>query len=254
MNIEELMNRYYASFSENDKYIASCIIQHKQDCIQLSIDEFALRYHVTKSSLSRFAQKLALQGYSAMRSIIRLENSTPKPLTSFLDTAIHNYHKMIENMRTKDFHTLFERFEKAERILIFASGYSQSKVASECKRMFMPVQKKIFTMHGHDMASAFTNMATNKDLIFLISLTGESEYILKMAKDLRLRQIPTVSLTRMDANSLSECCDENLYIHSIEVPEQYSISYEITTPYFILIEMLFLSYREYLHSEHPPKL
>ena len=41
MNYEERMNEYYKDFSENDKYIASCILQNDKDCIRLTIHEFA---------------------------------------------------------------------------------------------------------------------------------------------------------------------------------------------------------------------
>lgn len=36
-------------------YICECILNHK-DCIKLSIDEFADKYHISTSALSRFAQ------------------------------------------------------------------------------------------------------------------------------------------------------------------------------------------------------
>lgn len=251
MKIEELMNRYYTSFSENDKYIAKCILAHKQDCVHLPIEAFAMRYHVSKSALSRFSQKLKLPGYSELRSFLRLGEMQKKDNTSsFLEVAIHNYHTMIEDLRKKDFTTLFEMFDQAKRILIFASGYAQARVASEFKRMFLPVNKIIYDMHGHDMSDAFLHMAKEDDLIVLISLTGENEDVVSIAKELRLRGVPMVSITRMKMNMLTQLCEENLYIHSIEVPASYHVQYEISTPYFILVEILFLEYQKHLECEH----
>ena len=51
-----------------------------------------------------------------------------------------------------------------------------------------------------------------------------------------------LSITRMGNNTLASVCDENLYIHSITLPASYGIEYEISTPYFILIEYLYLAY------------
>ena len=102
------------------------------------------------------------------------------------------------------------------------------------------------------MAQSFARMAQPADLVLLISLDGESEDVLKIAEYLRLNQIPSVSITKMKMNSLSLLCNENLYIHSLKVPEEYGVNYEITTPYFILIEMLFIEYQKYMRYEHIP--
>ena len=253
MKIEELMNRYYPSFSENDRYIAACILKHKKDCVTLSIEDFAARYHISKSALSRFAQKLMLPGYSELRSMLRIQDLQPSNVSSsFLDVAIHNYHAMIEDMKKRDMTSLLLKMQKARRILIFASGYSQAKVASEMKRIFLPTHKIMYDMHGHDMAQAFVQMVQEQDLVFLISLDGESKDVIDIAKQLLLMQIPSVSITRMKMNSLTQLCEENLYIHSLKVPQEYGVTYEITTPYFILIEMLFIQYQRFLRSEHIP--
>ena len=67
-----------------------------------------------------------------------------------------------------------------------------------------------------------------------------------LARELRLRQVPTLSITRLGNNTLASVCDENLYIHSITLPARYGVEYEISTPYFILIEYLYLAYQEFL--------
>lgn len=253
MRIEELMNRYYDTFSENDKYIASCILKHKQDCMHLSIEEFADNWHISKSALSRFSQKLKLSGYSELRSLLRMgEKQKKEKPSSFLDVAMHNYHGMIEDMRKRDYTSLFEKIYKAKRILIFAHGYTQSKAASEWKRIFLPAHKIIYCMHGEELAHAFSSLAQVGDLVIILSLDGESKDVLEIASSMKLRRIPSVSLTRMKMNPLTRLCDENLYVHALQMPMDYGLTYEITTPYFILIEMLYIQYMRYLHHEHIP--
>ncbi len=246
MRCEELINLYYNDFSENDKYIAECIVQNEMDCIRLTIGEFAKKYHVSKSALSRFAQKLQLSGYSELKSILRLNhNQKSETKVAFRETILANYHKMVEDVRKNDYTKLFEYINWAERILIFASGYSQARAASEWKRIFLPLQKRIYYMHGHDMIKPFEQMATQSDLVIIISFTGESSHVLALAENLRIRGISTVSITRMKTNSLAAICKENLYIQSTAVPNPYGTPYEITTPYFILIELLYIKYQQY---------
>ncbi len=249
MKYEERMNEYYKDFSENDKYIASCILENERDCIRLTINQFAHKYHVSSSALSRFAQKLRLSGYSELRSILRLsQEEAAETKVSFKEAVLANYHKMVEDVRKNDYSKLFDKIYHADRILIFASGYSQARAASEWKRIFLPLQKRIYYMHGHDMVKPFEKMATKEDLVIIISFYGESDHVCSLAENLRLRGISTVSVTRMKTNSLAAICEENLYIQSAAVPNPYGVLYEVTTPYFILIELLFIKYQEYLNK------
>lgn len=252
MKKEDLINRYYETFSENDKYIAECIIRNERDCISLTIDEFAQKYHVSKSALSRFAQKLKLSGYSELKSVLRLECMEKGAAeTPFKEVILANYHKIAENIRKTDYSRLFEKIYRAERILIFASGYSQARAASEWKRIFLPLHKKIYYMHGHDMAKSFEDLVSQNDLVIIISFYGESSHVVSLAQNLRLRNISMVSVTQMKTNSLAQICEENLYIQSIDTAKQYGIRYEITTPYFIVIELLFMKYQQYISVNYP---
>ncbi len=82
--------------------------------------------------------------------------------------------------------------------------------------------------------------------MIIISLSGESDTVVELAKALRMNRVPLVSITRLTSNSLASVCEENLYINSVRLPVKYHIEYESSTPYFILIEYLYLSYQNYL--------
>lgn len=249
MRIEELMNQHYEKLSDIDRSICSYLLNHRDACAGLTIEEFSKRCNVSPATLCRFAQKLSLPGFGELKAMLRLESKeAPAPDTKLLHTVIGSYHKMIEEIRQRDCTALFDLIYRSRRILAYGSGYAQARVASEFKRIFLPVQKTIYHMHGTDMAAPLAKLAEEKDLVFIISLSGESKPSLQLAEALRLRRIPTVSITRMRRNSLSELCTENFYIHSISIPTDYEIDYEISTPYFILIELLFLKYQAYLSA------
>ncbi|MBT9776433.1 SIS domain-containing protein [Clostridium sp. MCC353] len=249
MRFEELMNRYYQTFSENEKYVCRYIVEHKKDCCKKSIDEFAKECHVSKTMLVRFAKKLSLPGFGELKAMIRLETEEQMAVQDrLLEDVTGSYHKMIDDFYKRDLTGLFEKIRAAGRILIYGSGSAQSHVASEFKRIFLPANKPMFHIYGHDMVTALCKSAKHDDLVVIISLTGEEKSILALAEYLRLKQIPSVSITRMQNNSLAYLCGENLYIHSIRIPMEYGIDYEIVTPYFILIELLFLRYQIFINE------
>lgn len=252
MSIDDLINNNYEKFTENDKYICQCILNNKKDCCNLSIEKFALKYHVSKSSLSRFAQKCSLSGYSALKSIIRMSYDENINIENSISVMFESYHKMIDYMKTKNCSLIFNNIKMAKRVFIFGSGYSQAKVASEFKRIFLPTHKIMIDAYGKDMAEAIINIADKDDYVIMISLSGESETILNMAKKLNMKGVKLLSITGMKSNTLSRICEENLYISSIKMHINQDFEYNVTTPYFILVELLYIQYKMFINNVHIP--
>ena len=113
------------------------------------------------------------------------------------------------------------------------------------KRIFLPVREMV-QLQGHDMCHAICDIAGPQDLVILISLSGESDAVVSLAQGLRTRHVPAVSITRMTSNTLASLCEENLYITSTRMNIAPDVEYETSTPYFILVEFLYLSYLNYL--------
>lgn len=248
MRLEERFNENYHKFTENEQYICRYLLEHKDRCAGASITELAGECHVSESMLVRFAKKNGLSGYGELKARIRLEDDTArKQEGELLDTVTESYHKMMDELMRRDMSRLFGKLYRAKRVFLYGSGSAQTRAASEMKRIFLPA-KEMFHINGHDMRGALSKIVTDKDMAVMISLSGESEPTVGLAQELRLRQVPMLSITRMGNNTLASICDENLYIHSITLPARYGIEYEISTPYFILIEYLYLSYHEYLHQ------
>lgn len=246
MSVEELLNCHYEEFSENEKYVSSYLIAHFEECAADSIEEFAEKVSVSKTLLVRFAKKLGMSGYSELKARLKLELQERKTETKgLMETVTGSYHKMMDNLVSRDMRSLFRKLEAARRVFVYGSGSSQARAASEMKRIFLPA-KTMVHLHGHDMCRALQQIAGPKDLVILISLSGESQPVTELAGILRTKGVETVSITRMKSNSLAALCGENLYIHSIQMPAGNEVQYEIATPYFILIEFLYLSYQNYL--------
>lgn len=246
MRLEERFNENYHRFTENEQYICRYVLEHRDSCMRMSITEFAGQCHVSESMLVRFAKKNGLSGYGELKARFRLEQDMKtRQEGNLLDVVTGSYHKMMDELMRRDMTSLFGKLYQARRVFLYGSGSAQTRAASEMKRIFLPV-KEMFHINGHDMRGALSRVVTASDMAVIISLSGESEATVQLAEELRLRQVPMLSITRMGNNTLASLCDENLYIHSITLPASYGIEYEISTPYFILIEYLYLSYQDYL--------
>ncbi|WP_050636674.1 MurR/RpiR family transcriptional regulator [Candidatus Stoquefichus sp. SB1] len=245
MKLEELMNQYYETLSANEKYICESILNHKNDCIKLSIDEFACKYHVSTSALSRFAQKLKLPGYSELRTMLRLNDSLSINDSQNVEHMMNCYKGVIDYIDQKDCMSLFEKMSQVNRIIVFGEGYTQGRAAKEMKRIFLPLGIQIYDIYGYDMIESLKTFVQPDDMIFFISFHGNAQEVIDLAIFMKMKGIYTVSMTKMVSNKLSQICDENLYIQSLSLPIDHNRNYEITTPYFILIELLFIKYKMY---------
>lgn len=249
MGIEELINGRYQSFSENERYVCAYLLGHKRECCRASIGAFARECGVSQALLVRFAKKLGFSGYGELKARLRLEEERgQKEGGSLIPLVTDGYHRMMDGLMERDLSRLFERLKGAKRVFLYASGSAQARAASEMKRIFLPV-KSMLHVHGHDLAGALGSTAGREDLVFLISMSGESESVVALAASLRAAGVPSVSITRQCSNSLAELCSENLYIDSMGLRVEGVGKYETPTPYFILIEFLYLSYLSYLERQ-----
>ncbi len=247
--IEELLNSRYDSFSENEKYICHYLTGHYRDCAFHTIGEFAEKCSVSQTMLVRFAKKLGMSGYGELKARLKIDlEENPVSSKGLMKKVTQSYYKMMDDLVKRDMTGIFKNLEQAERVFIYGSGSSQTRAASEMKRIFLPV-KEMVHIHGHDMCRALQKTAGGKDLVILISLSGESQAVVELGRALRTNHVPAVSITRLKNNTLASLCSENLYINSIQMPVEYDVEYEIATPYFILIEFLYLSYRNYLSQK-----
>lgn len=248
MKLEELVNKYHHNLNSNDLHVWKFILNHKDECFKYTIDEFANHCNVSKATLFRFSKKLSLNGFSELKSRLKLEHDEKKEISSvdYLETVCDCYHKLIDDMKKKDCNSVFKLIENADRVFIYASGNAQKAVADEIKRIFLSVKKCFFVISGYDTTNSLVHIATENDLIIIISLSGESPSVINLAKNLKLKNVPIVSITRLKNNELALLSNESLYINTTSLSIDSVLNYETTTPYFILIEILFLKYQLYL--------
>jgi len=110
----------------------------------------------------------------------------------------------------------------------------------------MNVGKQFYDLSGYDEVNSIINFVTDEDLFIMISLSGENKFIVDFSKNLKIRNVPIISITRLEDNSLAKLSDYNLYTSTALIPNVFNhMNFESVTSYFILIEILFLKYMEY---------
>lgn len=249
MRLEELINNKYSKLNENDLHILGYILNNKEKCSTLSINELAKLCNVSRTTVLRTVQKLGFEGYSEFKVYLKWQVEKNKKVNnSSLNEFYLDLYKTIKMLKDTDFNRISKLIDNAERIFVYGTGAAQKIVAQELKRTFLAVQKYFYVIEGSTELNIIAQSITQKDLLIIISLSGNTENILNCINELSIKKIPIISITRLGNNRLSTIANYNLYtcISTLSITGNRNV--ETFSPYFILNDVLFREYIQYRQS------
>lgn len=247
MTLEELVDENYEKLNENDLYIWQYIYHHKRECQKMSIQELAHTCNVSHTSIIRFAKKLGLDGYSELKVYLKWSMDRKSDFdTQILHSVVRELKSTLEMMETRDFDELFDCLNKAHHIFIYATGEVQFHAAQEFKREFAYRKKIMHVIEGRTELDTVLNKANRDDLFILISLSGDNETVVTLAKVLQKMKIKTIGIGLHNHNLLSKYCHEYIGFRTTYFNTGYfDKRYCCTGHFFMIVNMLFLRYLEY---------
>ena len=245
MRLEELVNKNYNQLNENDLYIWQYISAHRKECEKLSIDDLALRCHVSRTTIMRFAQRLGLKGYTELKVYLRIDNQNHQHQQTGLELVYRTYHEYMDIIKKKDLTHVIEMIAQSENAYVYGTGSIQNNVAAEIKRSFLEVGKLFFTIQSMNETYAFESMMTSNDVIIMISYSGENQQLLDFAKKLKTKSVPIIAITATKDNTLSHIASESFYVDVPNILDPLGPRHEGLVNYFILIDFILVKYIDY---------
>ncbi|MBB6624413.1 MurR/RpiR family transcriptional regulator [Clostridium gasigenes] len=248
MRIDELINAHYDKLNQNDLHIWKYIYSNKKECCGLTIDDLAGKCNVSRTTILRFAQKLSLKGYSELKVYLKWEMTEEIIDENFVEIVCNEFKSSIDEMKKRDYSKVCEMIYESRRVFIYGTGAVQKSVAQEVKRIFLSGKECFAVIDGIAEIDLTLDTMTSNDLMIVISLSGESSHIRGFAKQLSIRNIPFISVTKLKNNELAKLSKESLYINTSVVNIGNSVEYEAVNLFFILVEILFLKYIMYKNN------
>ncbi len=242
-SMEELINRNYGRLSETDLHIWHFIDRNRKKCMNMNIEDLSQACNVSRTTISRFAQKLSLNGFSELKVYLKLQSVEPKsPDEEVLTMVCDDCKKVIDEMQKRDCTDVCRTIYNAGRVFAYGSGAVQSTVARELQRMFLSIGETVTAFEGDKETERMLKHIRDNDVMILISLSGESEKIVSFAKELVAKNITIISITKLNKNRLASLSNYNIYMTSTFVTTGTSVNFETTTLYYIIIELLLVKY------------
>jgi len=227
--------RQIKDLSPSERHIVDYIFENLNDIFNIGIVDLSERTFTSTATVKRLCKKLGVDSYIDFRLQLSAEltdynknsilESAQTPVGRYDSTddiikkvSSQNAKSIIDTMNLNSAETLdsvIVEMSRASRIDFYGAG--PSNVVAEdaqikCMRLGIP------SAAFKDRVSMLINAKayTQGTLAFLISYTGLTAEIIDVASELAKLGIPTVSLTSVSKNELSEKCRYNLFVDASE--------------------------------------
>lgn len=223
-----------ASLNNLEMMVYHYVVKNRDKVMYMTIRELADAVGVSTTTVMRFCRKLNCDGYSEFRVRFKLylEQNEPQP-ANFGASEIIGFFKSVNN---DEFDKLLDDavdiILSSERIIFVGAGTSGS-LAKYGARFFSNIGK--FSNHIDDPYFPVTNDMAKNALAIVLSVSGETEEILRFASQFSLHHCKVMSITSHEHSRLAKLADFNLSWHfpQTRIGGVYDITTQIPVVYIL---------------------
>lgn len=234
MLFEDRVQKFEYKLNDTDDQIIEYILKNKQDVVRLSIQRLAANLYTVPNSIIRLSKKLGYDGYSQLKNSLKEELNKAKEANE--DSLQFNIEKTFNLIDVEKVTIVVRMLYEAKKVLFFGVGDTALFCEMMVKNLKISGKQSDFYIHRHEAIYGINELEKD-DVLFLLSLSGETGQVLEMAELGNSKNINIISLTHFNRNSLQKLADVNLYCYA---PKQMLKGHNITdkTPLMIIVRTL----------------
>lgn len=212
MNFYERINYFEWYLNDTDDDIAEYILKNKNVISKISIQKIASDLYISPNSIMRFAKKIGYSGFSELKfNIQNYENDIYKTMSKDIPISIsHNILKTLDVIDKNILKSVSSIIHKSNSCILAGVGNSSYFCEIFGKNLRCININIQYYQHIHDVFYAISH-ACNKDLLIVISVSGENDRLINLIKNAKENHLKTISITHFYKNTIANLCDLNLY-------------------------------------------
>lgn len=246
-----------SNLNGSDKKILNYLLNHAQECSELSLTKLASKLYASESAIFRLCKKIGLSGYSELKfelaDYAKGEQHMVKQQETFAERLIKNLRAELSYFRTLDFDRFYQKLHETDNIYIYTTGWQQASIANYLSSQLLVDAGKPSTIMPSAISElqVFHNWVKDHDQLFVISYSGENEDLCNQLEQLRLvnDKLTITSLTTIKESRLSSLSDFSLYFQPSLYSEKADYKKWGFSPAYVLIDLLIDGYCEWLERE-----
>jgi DNA-binding MurR/RpiR family transcriptional regulator len=239
------------TLSESELYLWHFIQVHLDKIADYSIIKLSEEAMVSPATITRTLKKQGYDGFSAFKHHLRTTRQTniqPHVIDN-VDTKIRrailkNEHEVIQTINMIDyqqFEQVIQQIHRAEKIVIFARGLTEyTAQEAQIKLQLLGKYTEIYT-DPNIITIVSSRMVKNQVAIFL-SLNGETEELVKAAKNAKHAQIKTITFTTNGHSRLAKLSDITILGYKSQLSSINDYEVHSRLPLEILVRILIDAY------------
>lgn len=254
-NFNTEIKSVYQNLTKTEKKVADFILATPRKVLYLSITELAEECGVGDTSVYRFCRSIGLRGYQEFKVRLSLSlNEEVSSISSVIiadgdikDTAMaisEKYKTTVTQTMNflceDDLISVVEQIEKAENVYFFGVGAS-GIIAQDAFTHFVRVTSKVRFFSDVHTQIMLSNILTEKDLVIIISHSGETEENISIAKNAKNCGACVCCMTRYADSTLSTLSDKSLIYRSFDTPTNGS-AIDIRISQLYLVDLIYQIY------------
>ena len=228
------------SLNKSEFEVLTYITNNVGKVSKMTISDLAKETYVSTTTIIRLCKKLGYSGFSELKyELKKIQKKRSK-------SNIHNYSQSIMKhlvdvektcglINEEPINSIIELISE-KKIHFFAKGLS-SIACEYITNQFLLINLLAINYTSTHIAYLSAERMDEDDVVFVMSLSGETAQSLKFAKIAKAKGATVVSITCIGISSLSKLADINLYIYA-EEDERVEFDNKSRAPALILFQVI----------------
>lgn len=235
--MEFLSARQIQSLNELELQVYQYVMKHQNSIPYMRIRELAAEAHVSTTTILHFCKKVGCEGYTQFRWKVKesIGAGESDRIPDDLAELRAFFQHMTEERYAQGLEAAASLIARAERVFVIGIGNS-GNIGEYAARYFTNLGK--FTLFVSDPFYPINLMESASTVAVVLSVSGETEQIIKIANDLKQRRCSVISITCSDRCTLAQISDINLAYYITVRHGEEKIDYTSQIPAVYLLESL----------------
>lgn len=251
MLLEELTLQHYNQLNDIDVEILHYILNNQEQVLKMGTIELAKNTNTSKSTITRTAKKIGFNGYSELKYFLR--EQLKKQVSTYESAVAQLQSDIVATLdlaKESNLEELVESIYNSENIYCYATGNFQQKFAEIFSQQLISTGKKVIFITEESYLELIIPILTQKDMVILFSLSGETETLKPFILKLNTRRITLTTITENKENYFSKHANHSYYYYSttFDATVNEAKSQQPLTGLMIFTELLFRTYLEYIQK------
>lgn len=220
----------------SERQVVEFILSEPEKVCNMTIVELGANTFTSASTVTRVCQRINTKGYIDLKQRICTDlegyqeylfvNQDKRPLTSSSDSIEGTIENVIENSvdglkdvkllnSPEKFQTVIDLIKKAPKITLYGDGVS-NLIAQDAAIKGLRLGLNVYSFNSYSEMSMHARMSGTDDVGIIVSYTGFTSNMVKIAKILNYNKSNVISLTSNTVNEISKVADLNLHVRNRE--------------------------------------